>query len=83
MGHGIGARIEALAAGRVGDRLPSHAALFGEDQGRYLLAVPPERLDAVLARATAAGVPAVELGETGGDALILPVRAFGPYLSCL
>ncbi|MGJ3263607.1 MAG: phosphoribosylformylglycinamidine synthase subunit PurL [Salinarimonas sp.] len=71
MAGGIGARIEALPAGESGS-LPSHAALFGEDQGRYLVAVPAERLDALLARAAAAGVPAKTLGKTGGDALILP-----------
>ncbi|WP_349368976.1 phosphoribosylformylglycinamidine synthase subunit PurL [Salinarimonas sp.] len=71
MGRGIGASIETLPEGASGP-LPAHAALFGEDQGRYLVAVPADRLDALLARAAAAGVSAARLGETGGDALILP-----------
>ena len=40
---------------------------FGEDQGRYLLAVPADKADALLASAKAAGVPAALIGETGGD----------------
>jgi len=45
----------------------STAGFFGEDQGRYLLAVAePEGL---LARARAAGAPAQRIGETGGGAL--------------
>ncbi|MBL8670919.1 MAG: phosphoribosylformylglycinamidine synthase subunit PurL [Alphaproteobacteria bacterium] len=43
------------------------SALFGEDQGRYLIATrAPET---VLAAAREAGVPAAMLGMTGGDAL--------------
>ncbi len=45
------------------------AQLFGEDQARYVVAVAPENLDAVLARAGEAGVPAARLGRFGGDAL--------------
>jgi phosphoribosylformylglycinamidine synthase len=46
---------------------PSAGFLFGEDQARYVLATAaPER---VLEAAAAAGVPALRLGETGGDAL--------------
>jgi len=51
--------------------IPPHAAAFGEDQGRYLLAVPPERRGAVIGAAAAAGVPALALGEVGGDHLTL------------
>ncbi len=63
---GRGASIEALPSG------PSHAALFGEDQGRYVISVPAEKADDILARAAAAGVPALKLGTAGSDALILP-----------
>jgi phosphoribosylformylglycinamidine synthase len=49
--------------------LPSHAWLFGEDQGRYLLAVPAAREAEVLARAKAAGVPATVVGDAGGAVL--------------
>jgi phosphoribosylformylglycinamidine synthase len=57
-------------------RLPAEAAapeawLFGEDQARYLLAVRPRHLRALLRDAAAAGVIAREVGRTGGDALTL------------
>ena len=42
-------------------------ALFGEDQARYLLAVPPEHLSPLRAAAAAAGVPLHEVGHFGGD----------------
>ena len=45
---------------------PLHAALFGEDQARYLLAVAPERADAVYDALEAAGVPAAPAGISGG-----------------
>jgi phosphoribosylformylglycinamidine synthase subunit PurL len=67
MAGGIGAEIEALPAG-----IPVHGALFGEDQARYVLAVPTDDADEILARAKASGVPALKLGTTGTDALILP-----------
>ncbi|TVR06039.1 MAG: phosphoribosylformylglycinamidine synthase subunit PurL [Salinarimonadaceae bacterium] len=70
---------EMAMAGRMGATVtalpavaPAHAALFGEDQGRYLLAAPAEVAQAILDAAKSAGVPAMKLGETGGDALILP-----------
>jgi phosphoribosylformylglycinamidine synthase len=65
---------EMVMAGRVGAEIalpdgtvPPHAFLFGEDQARYLVATSEP--EAVLAEATAAGVPAIRLGTTGGDAL--------------
>jgi phosphoribosylformylglycinamidine synthase len=48
---------------------PAHAWLFGEDQARYVLAVRPAAADAVLADAAASGVPASQLGVSGGTAL--------------
>ncbi|WP_371877263.1 phosphoribosylformylglycinamidine synthase subunit PurL [Alsobacter ponti] len=67
MASGIGATLETPPPG-----LPLHAALFGEDQARYVLAVTPARADAILAEARAAGVPALRIGRSGGDALTLP-----------
>ena len=61
MAGGIGAEI-ALPAG-----LPAHAAAFGEDQGRYL--VETSDAGSIMARAEAAGIPALLLGRVGGDAL--------------
>jgi phosphoribosylformylglycinamidine synthase len=66
MAGGIGATIETLPAG------PVHAALFGEDQARYLVTVPAVSADALLAEAEAAAVPALAIGRTGGAALALP-----------
>jgi len=59
---GVGARLDHLP-----DGVPLHAWLFGEDQGRYLLATADA--GAVLAAARAAGVPAAVVGRTGGLAL--------------
>ena len=41
--------------------------LFGEDQARYLLAVPAADKGRILADANAARIPAILLGHTGGD----------------
>ena len=61
---------EMAMAGTVGATIAGitdHAAAFGEDQARYILAVTDA--SGLLARAKAAGVPAAMLGTTGGDAL--------------
>jgi phosphoribosylformylglycinamidine synthase len=46
-----------------------HAALFGEAPSRVLLSVAPPSVDAIVARAAAADVPARILGTAGGDRL--------------
>jgi phosphoribosylformylglycinamidine synthase len=63
----VGATLEPPPAG-----LPAHAFWFGEDQGRYVLAV--EDGAALLAAAAAAGVPAARIGRAGGPggALVIP-----------
>lgn len=67
---GVGARIDNLPDA------PPHAALFGEDQARYLVTVSPEHLDHVMARASLVGAGSVlALGAVGGDALQLPGEA--------
>ena len=63
----IGAEVTALPQG-----LPAHAALFGEDQGRYLVTVAARDVAGLMAAASAAGVPAQHIGITGGEALTLP-----------
>jgi phosphoribosylformylglycinamidine synthase subunit PurL len=45
------------------------AALYGEDQARYLAAVAPGALPALQAAADAAGVPLAVAGRFGGDAV--------------
>jgi phosphoribosylformylglycinamidine synthase len=62
MASGIGAAIEAPAGGAAG-------ALFGEDQGRYLLTARRESLAELLERAGAAGASLEKIGETGGTDL--------------
>ncbi len=62
---GVGATIDPPAG------VPARAWAFGEDQGRYLLAVAENGAKVVLARAAAAGVPLFRLGTTGGDALTI------------
>jgi phosphoribosylformylglycinamidine synthase len=64
LASGVGAQF--LAA----QELPAHAWLFGEDQGRYLVAT--RAADALLAAAEASGVPARIVGEAGGDVLAAP-----------
>lgn len=60
----VGAQLKAP------DEVAAHAFLFGEDQGRYLVAT--RAADALLAAAEAAGVPAHVVGEAGGDVLAVP-----------
>lgn len=68
---------EMALAGSTGVRLsagppdiPGHAFWFGEDQGRYILAVPDAA--AVLRTAESFGIPALRLGTSGGHDLTLP-----------
>ena len=46
---------------------PTHAWLFGEDQGRYLIAVDDNSVNPVISTATAKGVSAQVVGKVGGD----------------
>ena len=50
--------------------LPQHAVLFGEDQGRYIVAAEGDG-QAILARASEAGLPARVVGLSGGDAIVM------------
>ncbi len=59
----VGATIEPPA-----DGAPLHAWLFGEDQGRYIIALA-DGTDALLDRAAEAGVEAARIGTSGGNAL--------------
>ena len=64
--RGIGATVELPPeAGNP----PAHAWLFGEDQARYIVTLP--QAEPVLEAARAAGVPARQIGVTGGPALTL------------
>jgi len=61
-GRGLGARV------RVG---LSPKCLFSETQARAIVAVPKDLAEKVLAEAEAFGVPALDIGEVGGDRLVI------------
>jgi phosphoribosylformylglycinamidine synthase len=67
MAGGLGATVTALPVG-----VAAHAALFGEDQARYLLTCPAGSVDWIMDRLARDGVPVLCIGDTGGDALTLP-----------
>jgi phosphoribosylformylglycinamidine synthase subunit PurL len=70
LASGIGAEITVLPSGG-----PQHAALFGEDQGRYLVTVrDAATAKAVMAKARAADIAIDEIGITGGATLTLPAE---------
>ncbi|WP_417693848.1 phosphoribosylformylglycinamidine synthase subunit PurL [Roseibium sp.] len=71
---GLGVALAEMAmSGKIGAKVaidgPAHAVLFGEDQGRYVLTVDPDRLDAVLEDAIDNGIEAHHIGSTGGEEL--------------
>lgn len=51
--------------------LPDAAWFFGEDQGRYLLAIAPEKSRQVFADAASAGLETTKVGKMGGGSIIL------------
>jgi phosphoribosylformylglycinamidine synthase len=65
MATGVGARLVTHPRD-----IPGHAFWFGEDQGRYLVAVADSA--AFMRAAEAAGVPAVRIAVSGGQDLTLP-----------
>jgi phosphoribosylformylglycinamidine synthase len=67
MAGGIGATLD------LGDRAET-GRLFGEDQARYLLAVPAGGASAMLNAARTAGIPAQAVGATGGASLTVTGR---------
>jgi phosphoribosylformylglycinamidine synthase len=52
-------------------KLPAHAIWFGEDQGRYVVEVTPQKAEEVLERARLLEIPARIVGRIGGDAIAL------------
>ena len=65
-GSGLGVELFAYEG-----KLPAHSVWFGEDQGRYVLAVDPARAEEVVERARLLALPARIVGRTGGDAIVL------------
>ena len=74
------AAAEMALAGNVGVKLMSHETMaeaawfFGEDQARYLLAVPQGQSATLIEAAKAAGVPATVIGKAEGDQIVLGRR---------
>ncbi len=65
LASGVGAHVSIQAA------TPDVAVFFGEDQGRYLLALPHHQLDVVDSAAEDAGVGYLVIGQAGGCELAL------------
>ena len=67
------AAFEMAEAAGIGVALEARwvAALFGEDQARYLVACDDAGAEALLAAAAQAGVPVTRAGRFGGDSMIL------------
>lgn len=63
--RGVGAQVKFMSA------LPPHAYAFGEDQARYIIAVPPQAKSEVLVRLNQAGIRFDDLGTTIADLLIV------------
>lgn len=63
------AAFEMAAAGKLGLHLDAAdtPTLFGEDQGRYLIACSFDQAEALMAHAARAGLPIATVGRFGGD----------------
>ena len=59
-------------------RMPAYAAWFGEDQGRYVVAVTPALAEEVAERAKLLGLPSRIVGRAGGDSITLKGEAALP-----
>jgi phosphoribosylformylglycinamidine synthase len=51
--------------------VPGHGGLFSEAPSRVVVCVEPAQADEVVRRAGEAGVPVTELGEAGGDRIVV------------
>jgi len=75
------AAVDVALASNLGLRLDNptqvadHGFFFGEDQGRYLVALPAAGVEALLAAAQAANVAAAVVGQAGGHAVTLAGQA--------
>ncbi len=70
---GIGAQLSAYKG-----TLAAHAFWFGEDQGRYVLAVPPLHAKEIIERAKLLQLSPLIVGRTGGQAILLGEEAILP-----
>ncbi|MCH7631293.1 MAG: phosphoribosylformylglycinamidine synthase II, partial [Proteobacteria bacterium] len=67
---------EMCLAGKIGadvsyskENIPAHALLFGEDQARYLIALPAGKAGKILEKAKKSGIIIENIGTTGGSVL--------------
>jgi phosphoribosylformylglycinamidine synthase len=65
LASGVGVRLEPDSG------LPIHAELFGEDQARYLIAVPDAAARQIVHDAAKAGVVVADIGVAGGSAIVV------------
>jgi phosphoribosylformylglycinamidine synthase subunit PurL len=70
LSSGIGAQLYPYEG-----RLPAHAAWFGEDQGRYVVAVTPALAEEVAERAKLLGLASRIVARAGGEAFTLKGEA--------
>ncbi|MBL7925169.1 MAG: phosphoribosylformylglycinamidine synthase subunit PurL [Bacteroidia bacterium] len=75
--------LESAMAGNLGFRIDSDedfrkdAFLFGEAQGRVIVSVSPEKLDAFVELVASGDVDFTNLGEVGGNALVIDEAEYG------
>jgi phosphoribosylformylglycinamidine synthase len=70
---GIGVTADLAAVTGVPDTLRIDATLFGESASRAVISTDDARLERLLAECEKAGVPAQEIGRTGGERIRLSV----------
>jgi phosphoribosylformylglycinamidine synthase II len=75
--------LESSLAGNTGCMIDSDpdlrkdAFLFGENQGRIVVSVAPDQLDTFIEIVAASGVEFTNIGETGGDGLVVDGETYG------
>ena len=69
--HGLGAQL------RVGIGSSPAVDLFGESPSRIVVSCPPRHVPAVVLLARQDGLPIEDLGETGGDRLVIELHGAG------
>jgi phosphoribosylformylglycinamidine synthase len=73
---GVGARVELT---RADSALEAVAALFGEAPSRVVVSAAPDSVSRILDMARDADVPAVRVGQTGGDELSVEAAPLGRF----
>jgi phosphoribosylformylglycinamidine synthase len=69
----VGVSVDLPGVANVPAPFRVNATLFGESASRVVVSVRPENVDALHALAAACGVPAVVIGQTGGERVTLRV----------